>query len=128
MNPARIQLSRVKGFNLQAHSMALNGLKAVNVARPAPWSNPFRIVPSPQHLYFNVWHSAIHVQRVRTREQAHKLAVGLFRDWLTLPWREELKALARRDLVGKNLACWCSPADLCHADVWLEYLADEKGL
>lgn len=26
----------------------------------------------------------------------------------------------RRDLVGKNLACWCRPSDPCHADVLLE--------
>jgi hypothetical protein len=39
--PVRMRLSRAKGFNLQAASLALNGLPAVNVARPSKWGNPF---------------------------------------------------------------------------------------
>lgn len=35
--PVRLQLSRKKGFDLQAHSSAVNGLPAVNVARPTMW-------------------------------------------------------------------------------------------
>lgn len=38
--PIRLQLSRRKGFNLQAASRAANGLDAVNVARPSKWGNP----------------------------------------------------------------------------------------
>jgi hypothetical protein len=41
--PVRIQLSRRKGFNLQEHSRAVNGLPAVNCARPGPFGNPFVI-------------------------------------------------------------------------------------
>lgn len=41
--PVRLQLSRRKGFDLQALSMATNGLPAVNVARPTKWGNPFPI-------------------------------------------------------------------------------------
>ncbi len=33
IRPVRLRLSRAKGFNLQAHSLATNGLEAVNVAR-----------------------------------------------------------------------------------------------
>ena len=32
--PVRLRLSRAKGFNLQEHSQAVNGLPAVNCARP----------------------------------------------------------------------------------------------
>jgi hypothetical protein len=39
--PVRLVLSRKRGFNLQAVSLALNGLPAVNVARPGNWGNPF---------------------------------------------------------------------------------------
>lgn len=35
--PVRLQLSRKKGFNLQRHSLAANGLPAINVARPNRW-------------------------------------------------------------------------------------------
>lgn len=41
--PVRLQLSRAKGFNLQSHSRAVNGLDAVKVARPTIWGNPFVI-------------------------------------------------------------------------------------
>lgn len=34
MLPTRLRLSRKKGFDLQAHSIATNGLPAVVVARP----------------------------------------------------------------------------------------------
>lgn len=42
--PRRIQLSRKKGFKLADVSRRLNGLTAINVARPTRWGNPFRSV------------------------------------------------------------------------------------
>ncbi|HUY27269.1 MAG TPA: hypothetical protein VMV27_07585 [Candidatus Binataceae bacterium] len=39
--PVRMRLSRRKGFNLQGESRAINGLPALNVARPGPWGNCF---------------------------------------------------------------------------------------
>lgn len=39
--PIRLQLSRRKGFDLQAASRAANGLEAVRVARPSVFGNPF---------------------------------------------------------------------------------------
>ena len=43
MKPRRMQLSRRRGFSLQAESKALNGLPAKRVTRPGPWGNPFTI-------------------------------------------------------------------------------------
>ena len=43
MRPLRMQLSRKRGFDLQAASHALNGLPAKRVTRPGPWGNPFTI-------------------------------------------------------------------------------------
>ncbi|MEZ0076560.1 DUF4326 domain-containing protein [Planotetraspora sp. GP83] len=37
----------------------------------------------------------------------------------------ELVERARRELAGKDLACWCAPDQLCHADVWLEIVATD---
>ena len=39
--PRRITLSREKGWNLQAVSMALNGRPAVKVDRSTKWGNPY---------------------------------------------------------------------------------------
>src|SRR3990167_632731 len=41
--PQRIQLRRTKGFRLQAASQAANGLPCINVARPGPHGNPFKV-------------------------------------------------------------------------------------
>ena len=41
--PKRLQLSRRKGFQLQALSREANGREAVVVARPSRWGNPFVI-------------------------------------------------------------------------------------
>jgi hypothetical protein len=60
-------------------------------------------------------------------------AVAAFRDWIgrdtlhPLMWDRELieahtrlkAALARGDLAGRDLACWCSLSQPCHADVLL---------
>ena len=40
--PVRMRLSRAKGFNLQAASRAINGLPAVNCARPGKWGNQLK--------------------------------------------------------------------------------------
>lgn len=97
MKPQRIQLKRTRGFRLQEVSRALNGLPAVNVARPTRWGNPFKV------------------------KQTNRAAVEKFRFWvsvepLAFPSREEI----RYELGHKNLACWCPPNQPCHADVLLE--------
>ena len=70
------------------------------VGRPIRWGNPFRVGP---HM---------------TAGQA----VQSFDRWLdTMPI---LVADARRELRGKNLACWCPLDSPCHADVWLRRVND----
>jgi hypothetical protein len=83
MKPQRIRLSRAKGFNLQAYSLALNGLPAVNVSRPSRWGNPFKVYP---------FRSALD-------------AVNMYRDYLTRGLFSV--SLEIEKLRGKNLACWC---------------------
>jgi hypothetical protein len=52
-------------------------------------------------------------------------AVNAFREWLAHDIAgRELAERARRELRGKNLACWCALDTTCHADVLLE-LANE---
>ena len=68
---------------------------AVVVSRPTRWGNPFPVATFG-------------------REQA----VALFRRYLAD--HPELVEAARQELAGKDLACWCKPGELCHADIWLE--------
>ena len=103
MKPVRLQLSRKKGFDLQALSRATNGLPAVNVARPSKWGNPFKVGMDGD--------AAECVRLYR------EICIG------------EVNARGPRGLDklrGHNLACWCKPGEPCHADVILE-LANPPG-
>ena len=92
--PVRLQLSRRRGFDLQAHSRSLNGLAAVVVARPGRWGNPFRIGVDGDRA------TCVARFAARLEAQPHALDLTVLR--------------------GRNLACWCSLDGPCHADVLLE--------
>lgn len=111
--PIRLQLSRKKGFDLQAVSLAANGLPAVNVARPSKWGNPFLVHP---HLEAGrSWAGGMF--SVPTAIDA----VETFREMLALGGpRPDLLRRDMPELRGKNLACWCKVGEPCHADVLLE--------
>jgi hypothetical protein len=68
---------------------------AIYVGRPSRWGNPFPVVAGDQAA-----------------------AVAAYRRWLLE--QPELVAAARRELVGRVLACWCRPGTPCHADVLIE--------
>lgn len=95
--PDRIQLRRTKGWRMPPNT--------AKVDRSTPWGNPY--------------------QGEGTGADRAYL-VRLFRDHLARPEQVEKVALARQELQGKNLACWCPLFDEdgnaapCHADVWLE--------
>lgn len=113
VRPVRLQLSRRKGFDLQALSQATNGLPAASVARPSKWGNP--------------WRKGINRCSGRGLDfrcepvQDNQTAVAFFREMLdhhdrAYPHDSEIASR----LHGKNLACWCKPGAPCHADVLLE--------
>lgn len=111
--PVRLQLSRRKGFDLQALSRATNGLPVVNVARPGKWGNPWKIGTTRRTEVYCVFD----YERVKNAATA----VAFFSEMLALarrnyPSAEEIVT----ELRGKNLACWCKPDAPCHADVLLD--------
>ena len=110
--PIRIQLSRKRGFELQAKSRAANGLPAVNVARPTKWGNPFVVGKDGDASYC----VELHRNLVRDGWIAITARCGIE------PQRSALLdvKLSIGELRGHNLACWCKAGKLCHADVLLE--------
>lgn len=106
--PVRLRLSRAKGFDLQAHSLAINGLPAVNVARPSKWGNPYKVGDPVYHPVTG---------RQRKEGMTVQEAVARYRERECVPHRS---GEIRRELGGRNLACWCAPGEPCHADVLLE--------
>jgi hypothetical protein len=119
--PVGLQLSRRKGFDLQALSRATNGLDAINVARPGKLGNPFTVT------------NAIEMGFAR-EETAQRFVVECFDQWLGPLstyghpiWWEGVEAHNRRNYIweqmshlrGKNLACWCGLDQPCHRNVLL---------
>jgi glutaredoxin len=108
--PRRMRLSRAKGFNLQDASAKLNGLPAVHCARPSRYGNPFD------------WR--LFLFDGTTDAEAKAKAVARHKDWLgglvadapPPPTAEEI----RRDLRGRNLACWCAGSEPCHVTNLIE--------
>lgn len=98
--PVRLQLSRRKGFDLQALSRATNGLEAVAVVRPHRWGNPF----------------------VVGRDGDANECVRLYREFCIGEVNGRFRGLDK--LRGKNLACFCKPTDVCHADTLLALAAN----
>lgn len=119
--PKRIQLSRAKGFNLQAASQAANGLPAVNVARPSRWGNPFAARqietkrPKGKSWATVDFEEGDNVVLAASEKAATEYAVDWYRDYIDTDHEH-----IRKELRGKNLACWCKPGARCHADVLLE--------
>lgn len=91
--PKRIQMSRQRPWRAENPD-------AVIVARPSKWGNPFSVGTG------------------MTREQA----VAHYRHMLSKPSiaGESDRATIRRELAGRDLACWCPLSEPCHADVLLE--------
>jgi hypothetical protein len=107
--PERIQLKRTKGWLMPENT--------VKVDRSTKWGNPFRV-----HGDGYPMDPALAVQSFRS----------LLRDadsawWPTMPPRGKVHAAppttlddVRRELRGKNLACWCAIGAPWHADVLLK--------
>lgn len=104
VKPVRIQRSRAKG----SHLRAVNSLPIVCVSRPSKWGNPFSTelgtAPASQKAKLR----ANSVAKFRRALFSRDAALGFDLDDV------------RRELRGKNLACWCPLDEPCHADVLLE--------
>jgi hypothetical protein len=134
MKPVRLQLSRKRGFNLQALSLATNGLAAVKVDRTTPYGNPFYSHPDmPRSKAFEVglykeWlievMGATHMRRKDQRDFMAFVQRTASAGADALRHRAETLKAAMPLLRGKNLACWCAlpkpgEPDTCHAAVLL---------
>lgn len=83
----------------------------VYVGRPSEWGNPF------SHL-----DSTLAEFKVKDRDEA----VTKFEEYLIEKMKNpEYKAKLIRELKGKDLMCWCHPAN-CHAEVLMKYANEEQ--
>ena len=120
--PGRIQLRRTAGWRKPEG--------ATVVARPSKWGNPW--VAKEYARWSDLFDGAQFVGQSTDPAWARRRAVELFRDYLL--GRPELVAEARRELAGRDLACWCPLMDAngdqvpCHATVLLEAANSQAGV
>jgi hypothetical protein len=106
--PKRIQRRRTKGWRMPEN--------AVYVGRPTRWGNPWKAGSTgwtikPGGLRDREPHPPLtHEQAVESHRNAEE---HFYQDPAAL-------AQLRKDLGGKDLACWCPLDQPCHADVLLE--------
>jgi hypothetical protein len=97
--PTRIQRSWLKGWRKPPNTQCVN--------RPGRFGN--------------------YISRPSAKTpKAHAAAVEAFRQWALAPEQAEYRELVRRELRGRNLACYCPPDLPCHADVLLEIANEAK--
>lgn len=106
--PVRLQLSRRRGFDLQALSTSANGREAVHDGRPGPWCNPFVVGKYGDAGYCVDLYRALLAERLRVGADPEVEALVRTRRFVA-EYVDELR--------GKNLACWCRPGAPCRADV-----------
>lgn len=110
--PTRVQMTRRRpwrGDHPDAVIVARQGI-TLNGADHNPWANPYRIGEPYAIRGTETW---------TVRDHAH--AVDLYREYLAA--RPGLIRLARRELAGRDLACWCRLDAPCHGDVLLRVAA-----
>lgn len=87
---------------------------AVNVDRRSKFGNPYRL-SDYQFAHANGTPAPF------DEAVAREMAIRDFRAWLEVTSAgQQMATLARYELRGKDLACWCSLDQPCHADVLLE--------
>jgi hypothetical protein len=125
IQPKRIQRKRTQGFNLQAASTNPNGV--VYVGRPGKYGNPYGDVKhlSPElclKFYENtaqgIWEGPLIPEDSPVRDYLTKQLYDRHTRWRRRIDGHPLEAI-RRDLSGKDLACWCPLSSPCHADILL---------
>jgi hypothetical protein len=110
--PHRIQMTRTKPWRAEHPD-------AVIVDRSTRWGNPFRITVRDRERVV-VDDNGIEYPTVGdTREAVTRQVVGMFRRDIERETAAITVDEIRRDLAGRDLACWCPLDSPCHADVLL---------
>ena len=122
--PKRIQRKRTAGWRMPDNT--------TYVGRPSRYGNPYTLGRVGNTHRWTGWfvgdarNDTADYGDFPTRELAAARAVDLYREdsW---SWSPETIDEIRRDLAGKNLACWCPIDQPCHVDVLLE-VANPRAL
>lgn len=100
--PQRIQRKRTKGWKMPPNT--------VSVTRPGRWSNPRKV---------GMYKGYTAADAVRDFKAWLNRDVGT-ESWCLVYGKPPTTEEIRRELRGKNLACFCKIGHPCHGDVLLE--------
>ena len=129
MKPKRIQRKRTKGWRLPPNTVC--------VSRPSKWGSPFRLFGRNEYLFCDASHRRTILtpwvifdqdQDIVHNRATPEMAVAYYRRWVDGEFNEAGIVRpcpftwddVRRELRGKNLACWCRLDMACHGDPLLE--------
>ncbi|MEO1989662.1 MAG: DUF4326 domain-containing protein [Martelella sp.] len=118
--PVRLRLSRAKGFNLQRHSLAKNGLPAIVVARPGLFGNPFVV-----GRHGDAAQCVDYFKRIMAGEVVERGLYDIKPDALAQVTAAVRCGERLTELKGFNLACWCRLDAPCHADALLKLACED---
>lgn len=107
MNIKRIQRKRTKGWRMPQNT--------ISVGRPGRFGNPFVIIKLEERNLFGVRFENLGlVKFTGTKIECQKQAVIEFKNF----WKGDRKfnKEIKKELKGKNLACWCKEGEPCHGD------------
>ncbi len=116
--PVRVQRKRTKGWRMPENT--------VSVTRPGNWGNPFKVghrykwgglKNSGIDLLMTYMEAYVPDDRFTTIQTAQE-AIEWYEKYLLK--RPELIEKAKKELVGKNLACFCKIGEPCHGDILLK--------
>src|SRR3990172_12137802 len=96
----RVQRKRVKGWRMPDNT--------IFVGRRTKWGNPFKV--GSRYIASNGQYIILD----------DKKAVSLYAQSILLYWSPVSVADIKKELKGRNLACWCKPGKPCHADFLIE--------
>jgi hypothetical protein len=109
---------------MQTESRALNGLDCVPVCRPGRFGNPYHLERFGRDLSMRLFRNTLkEVWRAASVKQLpRELAEEARRHHTHFLQRlgDRPVLVARRELRGRNLACYCPLTVPCHADLWLK--------
>lgn len=98
--PVRIQRKRVKGWKMPENT--------VSVTRPGKWGNPFKVGD-----YIRDPITGEVIKQLKSLDDV----LTWYKNYLRYRMMHET---IKRELKGKNLACFCKEGDPCHADILLK--------
>lgn len=106
--PIRIQRKRTKGWKMPPNT--------ISVTRPGKFGNPFTL--GQEILWKDL--SIVHVDGGTKLDTIENVLLA-YRFWLDNTSKgSDIKYMAKDELKGKNLACFCKEGEPCHADVLLK--------